>query len=114
MMITPIMFLFFFLWAPSGLVIYWLVSNLLGIAQQYGTNKIIGAPVVKQVRPPAERRLKQAGSGRTEARAKQVTRHRRLCAGDRRLRERRHYGDGSDAGGGCHGDAGWHSRRRER
>ena len=66
MMITPIMFLFFFLWAPSGLVIYWLVSNLLGIAQQYGTNKIIGAPIVKQVRPPAERRLKQAGSGRTE------------------------------------------------
>jgi YidC/Oxa1 family membrane protein insertase len=66
MMITPIMFLFFFLWAPSGLVLYWLVSNLLGIAQQYGTNKIIGAPVVKQARPPAERRLKQAGSGRTE------------------------------------------------
>jgi YidC/Oxa1 family membrane protein insertase len=66
MMITPFMFLFFFLWAPSGLVIYWLVSNLLGIAQQYGTNKIIGAPVVTQVRPPAERRLKQAGSGRTE------------------------------------------------
>ncbi len=66
MMITPVMFLFFFLWAPSGLVIYWLVSNLLGIAQQYGTNRIIGAPVVKQVRPPAERRLKQAGSGRTE------------------------------------------------
>jgi YidC/Oxa1 family membrane protein insertase len=66
MMITPIMFLFFFLWAPSGLVIYWLVSNLLGIAQQYGTNRLIGAPVVKQVRPPAERRLKQAGSGRTE------------------------------------------------
>jgi YidC/Oxa1 family membrane protein insertase len=66
MMITPIMFLFMFLWAPSGLVIYWLVSNLLGIAQQWGTNKIIGAPVVKQVRPAAERRLKQAGSGRTE------------------------------------------------
>jgi YidC/Oxa1 family membrane protein insertase len=66
MMITPLMFLVFFLWAPSGLVIYWLVSNLLGIAQQYGTNRIIGAPVVKQVRPPAERRLKQAGSGRTE------------------------------------------------
>jgi hypothetical protein len=42
------------------------VSNLLGIAQQWGTNKIIGAPVVKQVRPPAERKLKQAGSGRTE------------------------------------------------
>jgi len=70
MMITPIMFLFFFLWAPSGLVIYWLVSNLLGIAQQYGTNRIIGAPVVKQVRPPAERRVKQAGSGRTDGASK--------------------------------------------
>ena len=35
MMFMPIMFLFFFLWAPSGLVLYWLVSNLLGIGQQY-------------------------------------------------------------------------------
>ena len=50
MMLTPIMFLFFFLWAPSGLVLYWLVSNLLGIGQQYATNRIIGAPVVKQRR----------------------------------------------------------------
>jgi YidC/Oxa1 family membrane protein insertase len=66
MMLTPIMFLFFFLWAPSGLVIYWTVSNLLGIGQQYATNRIIGAPVVKQVRPPAERRLKSAGAGRSE------------------------------------------------
>jgi YidC/Oxa1 family membrane protein insertase len=65
MMLTPIMFLFFFLWAPSGLVIYWTVSNLLGIAQQYATTRIIGAPVVKQVRPPAERRLKSAGAGRS-------------------------------------------------
>ncbi len=66
MMLTPIMFLFFFLWAPSGLVIYWLVSNLLGIAQQYGTNRLIGAPIVTQVRPPAERRTKQAGAGQTD------------------------------------------------
>jgi YidC/Oxa1 family membrane protein insertase len=66
MMLTPVMFLFFFLWAPSGLVIYWTVSNLLGIGQQYATNRIIGAPVVKQVRPPAERRLKSAGAGRSE------------------------------------------------
>ena len=67
MMITPIMFLFFFLWAPSGLVLYWLVSNVLAIAQQYTTNRMIGAPIVKQVRPPAERRLKQAGTGRSES-----------------------------------------------
>jgi YidC/Oxa1 family membrane protein insertase len=66
MMLTPIMFLFFFLWAPSGLVIYWTVSNLLGIGQQYATNRIIGAPIVKQVRPPAERRLKSVGAGRSE------------------------------------------------
>jgi YidC/Oxa1 family membrane protein insertase len=66
MMVTPIIFLFFFLWAPSGLVIYWTASNMLAIGQQYATNRMIGAPVVKQVRPPAERRVKGAGAGRTE------------------------------------------------
>jgi YidC/Oxa1 family membrane protein insertase len=67
MMIMPVMFLVFFLWAPSGLVLYWLMSNVLAIGQQYLTNRMIGAPVVKQVRPPAERRLKQAGTGRSPA-----------------------------------------------
>jgi YidC/Oxa1 family membrane protein insertase len=67
MMLTPVMFLFFFLWAPSGLVIYWTVSNLLGIAQQYATTRIMGAPHVRHVRPPAERQLKSAGAGRSES-----------------------------------------------
>tara|TARA_R110000823_G_scaffold125385_1_gene251972 strand:- start:1894 stop:3591 length:1698 start_codon:yes stop_codon:yes gene_type:complete len=31
----PIVFTFFFLWFPAGLVLYWLVNNLLSIAQQY-------------------------------------------------------------------------------
>ena len=31
----PVMFTFFFLWFPSGLVLYWLVNNLLSMAQQY-------------------------------------------------------------------------------
>ena len=31
----PVMFIFFFLWFPSGLVIYWIISNLLSIAQQW-------------------------------------------------------------------------------
>jgi len=31
----PIMFTFFFLWFPAGLVLYWLVNNLLSIAQQW-------------------------------------------------------------------------------
>jgi YidC/Oxa1 family membrane protein insertase len=44
MMITPIIFLFFFLWAPSGLVLYWTASNMLAIGQQYATNRMIGAP----------------------------------------------------------------------
>jgi YidC/Oxa1 family membrane protein insertase len=31
----PIMFTFFFLWFPSGLVLYWLVNNILSILQQW-------------------------------------------------------------------------------
>jgi YidC/Oxa1 family membrane protein insertase len=38
MMMMPIMFTFFFVKFPSGLVLYWLVSNLLGIGQQYLIN----------------------------------------------------------------------------
>ena len=66
MMLTPIMFLVFFLWAPSGLVLYWLMSNLIGIGQQYATNRLIGKPVVKAPRPPAERKVKQAGAGQSD------------------------------------------------
>jgi YidC/Oxa1 family membrane protein insertase len=66
MMLTPIMFLVFFLWAPSGLVIYWLMSNLIGIGQQYATNRLIGKPVAKAPRPPAERKVKQAGAGQSD------------------------------------------------
>ncbi|MBI2570710.1 MAG: membrane protein insertase YidC [Candidatus Schekmanbacteria bacterium] len=39
MAIMPIIFTFMFLKFPSGLVLYWLVSNLLTIAQQYVLNK---------------------------------------------------------------------------
>ncbi|HEU4402371.1 MAG TPA: membrane protein insertase YidC [Candidatus Polarisedimenticolia bacterium] len=39
MYIMPVMFTWMFLQFPSGLVLYWLVSNLLGIAQQYLINK---------------------------------------------------------------------------
>jgi len=35
MRILPIMFTLFFLWFPSGLVLYWLVNNLLSITQQW-------------------------------------------------------------------------------
>ncbi|MBF0521380.1 MAG: membrane protein insertase YidC, partial [Nitrospirae bacterium] len=39
MMIMPIVFTFMFLSFPSGLVLYWLVSNLLSIAQQTYVNR---------------------------------------------------------------------------
>ena len=67
MMYMPVFFLSFFLFMPSGLVLYWLTSNVFRIGQQILTNRIIGPPVVRTVRPPAERRVKKAGSGKTEA-----------------------------------------------
>ena len=65
MMLMPLMFTFFFLQAPSGLVVYWFVSNLWAIGQQYFTLWMIGPVTVPTVRPPAERRLKNAGAGRS-------------------------------------------------
>jgi YidC/Oxa1 family membrane protein insertase len=41
MMLMPIVFTFLFLGFPSGLVVYWLVSNVLTIGQQYLTNKML-------------------------------------------------------------------------
>ncbi|QAX82319.1 membrane protein insertase YidC [Candidatus Pseudomonas adelgestsugas] len=41
MKIVPIIFTFFFLWFPAGLVLYWVVNNVLSISQQwYITHKI--------------------------------------------------------------------------
>ena len=42
MMSMPVVFTFFFLFFPSGLVLYWTVNNLLTIAQQYTINKKMG------------------------------------------------------------------------
>jgi YidC/Oxa1 family membrane protein insertase len=53
MMFMPIMVTVTMLFAPSGLVIYWLVSNVWGIGQQYFTNYLIGPAKVHNVRPPA-------------------------------------------------------------
>jgi YidC/Oxa1 family membrane protein insertase len=40
MMLMPIVFTFLFLSFPSGLVLYWLVTNILTIGQQYLINKM--------------------------------------------------------------------------
>ncbi len=49
MMAMPIVFTFMFLWFPSGLVLYWVVNNLLSIAQQWQITRMIesGKPGTK-------------------------------------------------------------------
>lgn len=39
MMLLPVVFTFLFINFPSGLVLYWLVNNILSIAQQYRINR---------------------------------------------------------------------------
>jgi YidC/Oxa1 family membrane protein insertase len=67
MMFMPLIFTVMFLWLPAGAVIYYAVSNLWRIGQQYATNYLIGPPNVKTMRPAAERRVKRVGGGKTEA-----------------------------------------------
>jgi len=47
-MYLPLVFTFMFLWFPAGLVLYWVVNNLLTIAQQWFINKkILGDDALK-------------------------------------------------------------------
>jgi YidC/Oxa1 family membrane protein insertase len=41
MMFMPVVMTFFFLNFPSGLVLYWIVNNVLTIGQQYFTMRFI-------------------------------------------------------------------------
>ncbi len=41
--VMPLMFTVFFLFFPAGLVLYWVVNNILSIAQQWQINRTIGA-----------------------------------------------------------------------
>jgi YidC/Oxa1 family membrane protein insertase len=75
MMFMPVVFTGMFLWAPAGVAVYWLMSNLWGIGQQYLTNYMIGPPNVRSVRPPAQRQMKppvkRVGGSKTEAAARE-------------------------------------------
>jgi YidC/Oxa1 family membrane protein insertase len=71
MMFMPIMFTAMLMRAPSGLVLYWTVSNLWGIGQQTLTNRLIGPAPQHNVRPPAERQLKSTGAGKSAQAAKE-------------------------------------------
>ena len=66
MLVMPAVFTVMFLWLPAGVAIYYAVTNLWGIGQQYLTNYLIGPPKVRTIRPPAERRVKPRGE-KTEA-----------------------------------------------
>jgi YidC/Oxa1 family membrane protein insertase len=58
MMFMPFMITFMMLFAPSGLVIYWLVSNVWAIGQQYFTNWMIGPPRIAGLAPKPVKSLK--------------------------------------------------------
>ncbi|HEY5868775.1 MAG TPA: membrane protein insertase YidC [Candidatus Tectomicrobia bacterium] len=47
MQFMPLMFLVFFLKAPAGLVIYWLINNVLSIAQQMLINRTYSPDITK-------------------------------------------------------------------
>jgi YidC/Oxa1 family membrane protein insertase len=71
MLLMPIIMMSWLLFMPSGLVLYWTTSNLWAIGQQALTNKLIGPMKPRAARPPAERRMKNAGGGRTEQAVKE-------------------------------------------
>ena len=71
MMIMPVVLTVSAIWWASGLLLYWTTSNVWGIGQQLITNRLIGPPAARTVRPPAERQLKKAGGGRTEQASKE-------------------------------------------
>jgi len=64
LLLMPVIFTVSFLWAPAGMVLYWLVSNLMGILQQSVTLKIIGKPT-RQMPAPKGRPVKSVGSAST-------------------------------------------------
>jgi YidC/Oxa1 family membrane protein insertase len=66
MMFMPIALTGIFLSLPSGLAIYYLVTNLFQISQQYVTNYSLGKPSAPQTtRPVTDGRIKSAGSGKS-------------------------------------------------
>jgi len=48
MIMMPVIFSIFFFFFPAGLVLYWLVNNILSIAQQWYVNKKIHAEALKK------------------------------------------------------------------
>ncbi len=66
MLFMPLIFMTMFIWAPSGLVLYWTMSNLWAIGQQVLTNKIIGPSPQRGVGAKPDRKVKNVGGGKTD------------------------------------------------
>lgn len=63
MMFMPLIMGFIFFSLPAGALLYYVVGTVIGIGQQYATNRIIGPPNVRTIRPAAERRVKRKDGG---------------------------------------------------
>lgn len=61
MQFMPLMFGFFFYSVSSGLVLYWLTGNLVGIVQQWLMNRATPAPVVAAPPKPAIKKKSSRG-----------------------------------------------------
>jgi YidC/Oxa1 family membrane protein insertase len=72
MLFMPLVMIFVFVGSPAGALIYWFVGAIWRIGQQSLTNKLIGPPKVRGSRPPAERRVKRVGSGKTQDAARET------------------------------------------
>jgi len=57
MMLMPVIFTFMFWGFPSGLVIYWLVNNILSIAQQFWVNRMIATEAQEQQNRKVRKRV---------------------------------------------------------
>jgi YidC/Oxa1 family membrane protein insertase len=64
-LLMPLIFTVMFLAAPSGLVIYWLMSNVMAIGQQYLTNRMIGPPPGAKPKPAVVKGRPGPASART-------------------------------------------------
>ena len=58
MQFMPLMFGFFFYNMSSGLVLYWLTGNLVGIVQQWTMNKIMPAPQIEPPKVPPKKKTR--------------------------------------------------------
>ena len=70
MMFMPLMMTVMFAWLPAGALIYYVVTNVWMMGSS-ATNYYFGKPIVRTPRPPAERRAKRVGTGKTEAAARE-------------------------------------------